>query len=343
VAEESGPGLERAIIDTIREPLLVLDDELRVVLASASFLEAFNVANRETEGVFLYSLGNGQWDIPALRKLIEEIIPDKTSIEAYEVQHDFPSLGQRIMLVNARQVRGFANGESRILIGFQDITEQRRLEAVHRKLETEKDDLLRQKELLLAEMIHRVNNSLSIVASILLMKAQTVQSEETRNHLKDAHGRILAVARVQGQLRPASYGDPISVGSYLGKLCESLGSSMIVDGQPIVIRVDADDGQLTSERAVSLGLIVTELVINSIKHAFPAGARGEILVTYESTQNAWRLTVSDDGIGAHVDLDAPPRSGLGTNILESLSRQLNARITTNNPEKGYSVSILGTT
>ena len=97
-------SLEEAIVDTVREPLVVLDDELRVVVASRSFYRAFEATPEDTEGRTLYELGNGQWNIPALHTLLEQIIPQHTTIEAYEVEHDFPTIGRRAMLLNARKV-----------------------------------------------------------------------------------------------------------------------------------------------------------------------------------------------------------------------------------------------
>jgi PAS domain S-box-containing protein len=165
-------SLEAAIVDTVREPLLVLDEALRVVVASRSFYRAFNVTPQETEGRYLYELGDGQWNIPALRQLLEDIIPRHTTIEAYEVEHDFPASGRRAMLLNARKVFYEGNNSTSLLVAIEDVTERR-------TLEREKDELLQQKDFLLEEMKHRINNSLQIIASILLLKAQT-SSRKTR-------------------------------------------------------------------------------------------------------------------------------------------------------------------
>jgi two-component sensor histidine kinase len=278
--------LEQAIVDTVREPLLVLDDELRVVTASRSFYAAFRVSRQETEGRILFELGNGQWDIPNLRRLLEDVIPQHTTIEKFEVEHEFPSIGRRTMVLNARKIFYEGNGATSLLLAIEDDTDRR-------VLEREKDELLNQKDLLLREMSHRVNNSLSIIASILLLKAATVQSDETRRHLREAHERVLAIATVQEQLHPTAYGEQIEAGSYLTRLCESLAASMIPDDQPIVLRVDAAAGTVTSEHAVSMGLIVTELVINALKHAFPAGREGTITVRFESSATSW---LSQSGI-----------------------------------------------
>jgi two-component sensor histidine kinase len=326
-------SLEEAIVDTVREPLIVLDEELRVLVASRSFYRAFDATRQETEGRPLYELGNGQWNIPSLRKLLEDIIPQHTTIEEFEVEHDFPAIGRRTMFLNARKVFYEGNNSTSLLVAIEDVTERR-------TLEREKDELLRQKDLLLQEMGHRVNNSLQIIASILLLKAQTVQSEETRRHLCDAHERVMAVATVQEQLHPTPFGAQIEAQTYLTRLCESLAASMIVDGQPVTIGVEAGEGSTTSEQAVSMGLIATELVINALKHAFPDGAKGTIVVAFESTASAWRLAVSDDGVGISTRLpDAAIRIGLGTSIVEALTRQLGGRVTTSAASPGTTVSV----
>src|SRR5207237_2571128 len=294
---------------------------------------AAQVTKQEAEGRSLFELGNGQWNIASLRERLGQIIPDHATIEGFEVEHDFPTLGQRTMLLNARKVFYEGNGSTSLLVAIEDVTERR-------TLEREKDELLRQKDLLLREMNHRINNSLQIIASILLLKAHTVQSAETRRHLQDAHERVMAVATVQEQLHPTPFGTQIEAKSYLTKLCESLAASMIIDDQPVSLRVEAGEGSTTSEQAVSMGLITTELVINALKHGFLGGAKGNIVVSFESTDLAWRLAVLDDGVGISLRLaDAPVRTGLGTSIVEALTRQLGGRVTTAAASPGTTVSV----
>src|SRR5205085_10961835 len=256
-----------------REPLIVLDGARRVLIASRSFYSAFQVTKQEAEGHSLFELGNGQWNIASLRERLGRIIPEHATIEGFEVEHDFPTIGRRTMLLNARKVFYESNNSTSLLVAIEDVTERR-------ALERDKDDLLRQKDLLLQEMAHRINNSLQIIASILLLKAHTVQSAETRRHLQDAHERVMSVAAVQEQLHPTPFGAQIEAKSYLTKLCESLAASMIIDDQPVSLRVEAGEGSTTSEQAVCMGLIATELVINAIKHAFPGGAKGQIVVGF---------------------------------------------------------------
>jgi len=117
-----------SLIDTIREPLIVLDQDLRIVKASRSFYDFFKVNHEETIGRRIYDLGNGQWDIPKLRELLETILPEKTAFDNYEVDHDFASIGKRIMLLNARQIQRAMGKERIILLAIEDITERRKIE-----------------------------------------------------------------------------------------------------------------------------------------------------------------------------------------------------------------------
>ena len=116
------------IISSVRQPLVVLDGDLRVVLASKSFYDFFKVKPEETEKQLIYSLGNHQWDIPKLRELLEDILPKTSSFDNFEVEHDFPGLGKRVMLLNARQIYQEApNRKKLILIAIEDITEAKKI------------------------------------------------------------------------------------------------------------------------------------------------------------------------------------------------------------------------
>ncbi len=327
--------LAQGIVDTIRDPLLVLDQHLRVVTANRAFHQKFQMSRQDIQDRPVYALGDGQWNIPALRFLLKNVAPQHTVMEAYEVEQDFPGIGQRSMLLNAREVFSQGNAHKLILLTIEDVTERR-------TAEREIAELLRQKETLLQEMQHRIANSLQIIASILLLKARTVQSEETRMHLRDAHQRVMSVAAVQQQLLATSHGDPIEMGPYLSRLSEALAASMTDDSRPISLKVEAEGGTASSAEAVSIGLIVTELVINAFKHAFVgAGAAGLLVVAYEADETSWRLAVSDNGIGTpegQSEADKPS-PGLGTIIVEALAKQLDARVDVTRSPHGTTVSI----
>jgi PAS domain S-box-containing protein len=118
-----------SIINTVREPLISLDQDLRVVTVSRSFYEFFKVNPEETVGQLIYDLGNKQWDIPKLRELLETILPKKATFDNYEVEHDFATIGRRIMLLNARQIQRASGKERIILLAIEDITERKEIEA----------------------------------------------------------------------------------------------------------------------------------------------------------------------------------------------------------------------
>jgi len=118
-----------SIINTVREPLIALDQDLRVVSVSRSFYEVFKVNPKETVGQLIYDLGNKQWDIPKLRELLETILPQKATFDNYEVEHDFATIGRRIMLLNARQIQRVLGKERIILLAIEDITERKEIEA----------------------------------------------------------------------------------------------------------------------------------------------------------------------------------------------------------------------
>jgi two-component sensor histidine kinase len=332
--------LAEAIVDTIHEPFIVLDAKFRVLAASRSFYETFEVVPEHTIGTLLYALGDGQWDIPALRVLMETIIPERAAMDGFEVDHDFPGLGRRIMLLNARKVLYETSADTTILLAFTDITARRAIEMEKAELLERTEELLGQKQVLLQEMQHRVANSLQIIASILMLKARVVTSEETRHHLEDAHQRVMSVAAVQSHLHALGGVDQIEIGPYLTKLCASLAASMIGEDQPIALKVIADQGEIGSDKAVSIGLIVTELVINAVKYAFPTNKPDALVhVTYESHGPDWKLIVSDNGVGRPAADAAEKPGGLGTIIVKALVQQLDAHMDVVSSPAGMSVSI----
>jgi len=112
----------KATIATLREPLVVLSQDLRVISANPSFYRTFQVNQGSTEGRLIYELGNRQWDIPGLRELLERIIPENNFFEGYEVEHRFPDIGFRKMLLNARKIAPDKSGRALILLAIEDVT-----------------------------------------------------------------------------------------------------------------------------------------------------------------------------------------------------------------------------
>jgi two-component system CheB/CheR fusion protein len=159
-----------SIINTVREPLIALDQDLRVVSVSRSFYEFFKVKPEETVGQLIYDLGNKQWDIPKLRELLETILPEKASFDNYEVEHDFSTIGRRIMLLNARQIQRVSGKKRIILLAIEDITERREiengLEKAHEELKKLAAELKRTAQVkaeFLANMSHELRTPLNSI------------------------------------------------------------------------------------------------------------------------------------------------------------------------------------
>jgi two-component sensor histidine kinase len=323
-------NLALSLISASVAPVLLLDGDLSIVAASQTFLEAFDVGPDDVPGARLADLGNREWNVPQLWSLLKATAYGQASIRAYEM--DLKSRrGLRRLVLNAQRLEYGNDHGVRLLLSIQDVTEAR-------ASERQKDDLIRDKAILVQEVQHRVANSLQIIASVLMQGVRKVGSDESRDHLRDAHQRIMSVAAVQRQLAGSELGD-VELRGYFTDLCRSIGDSMIRDHNQITLKVTVDDSIASSGKSVSLGLIVTELVINALKHAFPDDREGQIDVDYRAHGDGWTLMVCDDGVGMPVSASAP-KPGLGTGIIQALANQLGAVIDIANGKPGLQVSIV---
>jgi two-component sensor histidine kinase len=329
---KDAPTFAQAIVDTLREPVLILDKDFRVVVASRSYCRAYEKNEQDAQGMLWRELGGGQWDAPGLRLLLEWVATENGVVEAFEIERDIPDVGRRTLLLNARKLHQGDPGA--VMLAIEDITERR-------AAERERDDLIRQKQVLLDEMQHRISNSLQLIASILLMQAKSVGEGETRAHLHDAHRRVLAVAAVQRHLRTSEPTERIALQPYFQRLCDNLAGAIIPAGVNAVrLDVDVANAAATSAVSVNLGLIVTELVINALKYAFPIeGPNRVIRGTYLAEEGGWTLTVADNGSGMAPDESAPLRSGLGSSIVRALAEQLAARMSVASGPTGTTISV----
>jgi len=320
-----------AVIAYSNEPLLFLDADLRVIAASHSFCRTFGMEAASLPGKRILELGGGEWNIPQLASLLRSTASGAALIEAYELALPQKDGEPRLLVLNAHKLDDGDTRHIRLLLGITDVT--------HARAEARlKDDLIREKAILLQEVQHRVANSLQIIASVLMQSARNVQSEEARGHLQSAHHRVMSIAAVQRQLAASHLGQ-VALRPYFTELCDSLSASMISDPERLSISVSIDDSSVSANASVSLGLIVTELVINALKHAFPGQRSGSILVAYRSSGSEWTLSVSDDGIGISYGADAP-KPGLGTGIVDALAGQLRANIEIADRQPGTSICVV---
>jgi chemotaxis protein methyltransferase CheR len=313
------------LVETIREGILVLEPDLTIRFANRSFCHTFAVAPEQTVGRKLYEIGNGQWDIPKLRTSLDTIISGRKTIEAFEVEHFFPLIGRRTMVLNARKVYRPGSKIQQILLAIEDVTERVRLErehaAAHERI-----------GMLLQELTHRVKNSLQLIASMVWIEARSHKSVEGKAALERVSHRITALGQLYSQLSKADTVEAIDAATYLDELCRDLIASIRKEGDAsIVLKTDIESELLPTDRAISIGLIVNELVTNAVKYAFPGEAKGTVMVTLKRAPGELRLTVVDDGQG----LD-PRRadSGLGARLVDGFAQQLGGHVERKSDHQG---------
>jgi two-component system, chemotaxis family, CheB/CheR fusion protein len=303
----------QAIVETVREPLIVLDSNLQVLTANQSFYQTFQVAAAETEQQVIFDLGNGQWNIPRLRQLLLEILPDHTQLQDFEVERDFEQIGRKIMLLNARTMTQ-AEGSESILLAIEDITERKRLEAEltytvtqEQSARSEAEAANRAKDDFLAMVSHELRNPLSaILGWAQLLRTQKFGETQTTHALEI----IEQSARAQNQLIE----DLLDISSITsGKLrlkTSPLQLAAVIEAAISIAQVSADAKQIEIESSLEpspeiivgdpdrLQQVIWNLLMNAIKFT-PSGGRVKVTLTYLDAQA--KITVSDTGRGISAD------------------------------------------
>jgi len=319
------------LVEAIRDGILVLEPDLTIRFANRSFCQTFAVAPEDTVGRRLYEIGNGQWDIPKLRTSLETIISGRKTIEAFEVEYVFPSIGRRIMMLNARRVYRPGNKIQQILLAIEDVTERMRLEREHASAHQRID-------MLLQELTHRVKNSLQFIAAMVMIEARSHKSGEGKAALERVSTRITALGQLYSTLSKADTVEAVDAATYLDELCRDLIASVHKEGdRSVMLKTDFESELLPTDQAIPIGLIVNELVTNAVKYAFPGEAKGTVMVTLKRVPGELRLTVADDGHG----LD-PRRvdSGLGGRLVDGFAQQLGGQVERKSDRQGTTVHLI---
>ena len=300
------------IIETIRESLLVLDQDLRVVTVSRSFYDFFKVKPEETVGQLIYDLGNKQWNIPRLRELLETILPEKTAFDNYEVEHDFATIGRRIMLLNARQIERRMGKERIILLAIEDVTERKEIEAglekAHEELKeltTELKRVAQVKSEFLANMSHELRtplNSINGFSEVLYDETFGPLNEKQRQyvnnvltsgkHLLLLINQILDMAKVEaGKMKLVLSSLPMkSLLNEISLLVEEMVGKkkikMLLEIAEDLPNIEADDLKVKE--------ILYNLLSNAVKFT-PEG--GKIGIRAKKADAEIEIVVWDTGVG----------------------------------------------
>jgi nitrogen-specific signal transduction histidine kinase len=242
------------IVDTVREPLLILDTTLRVRSGNRAFYQTFQVSLGETENRLIYELGNGQWDIPDLRTLMEDIVPKSSVFNDFELEHDFPAIGRRVMLLNARKLQAGHHGEL-LVLAMEDVTERRYAEEEVAKAKEAAETANRTKSLFLANMSHELRTPLNAI----LGYSEMLQEEVVEQNLAGQFGADLEKINGAGKHLLALINDILDLSKIeAGKVdlyLESFDLAEMIDDVASTIRpmVEKNSNTLYIQRAPDLG------------------------------------------------------------------------------------------
>ena len=358
-----------AIVATVREPLVILDDGLRVVTANRSFYEVFHVTPEETEKRPIYELGNGQWDIPRLRTLLEETLTRDHAIEDFEVAHDFEPIGRRMMLLNARRVLSAPDHAGMILLAIDDITERKRLEAA-RATVLEREQAVRveaeaaslAKDSFLAVLSHELRTPLNAMLGwIRILRGQKVDQTVAARGLEVIERNTVVQARLIEDLLDVSrivsgtlHLDvrPVMVASAVEAALMAMRPVAEAKGIVMQSTLDEQAGPVRGDPA-RLQQIVWNLVANAIKFT-PSGGRVDVRLARQGP--AVELSVRDTGRGitaerlpqifgpfgtAHSTTQSQGGLGLGLTIVRHLAERHggSVRVASDGPGQGATFTV----
>jgi two-component sensor histidine kinase len=194
-----------------------------------------------------------------------------------------------------------------------------------------------ERDLLLREIEHRIKNNFATVASLIEMQRRSVESDDAKKALTAVASRIDSIARAHTHLYRGTDGvGSVEMRTYVLELGDTLAQALTLQG-PITLSSDADDLTVDRDRAVTIGLLINELVTNAAKHAFAGRERGAVAIEFRRQDNGWRLVVADDGVG--FDPTAVSKTGLGQRLVEAFARQANGTLTTESNNAGTRVVV----
>lgn len=304
----SGHIQTQGIVDTLHEPLIVLDKAFTVCNANPAFYRTFGTDMDGTIGHSLFELGNGQWDIPELRMLLSDVVPKASAVVGYQVDHDFPGLGERSMCVTARQLAIPGNNSSQMLVVFEDVTDRQRAEA--------------RKDILIAETRHRMKN---LIATVKVIARQTEVAGVTGAEYRDRFlGRVDALLIAQDFI--SASGANADLAALIDQcLSPVAGERTDLMASPAV--------SLSENQVLPLSMILHELAVNALKYGALAGD-GVIRVKWntELDEGSRRLVLQWQEVGGPPV--APPKHiGFGTRLIDySIKAEGGSAIFDHDPE-----------
>jgi signal transduction histidine kinase/CheY-like chemotaxis protein len=300
------------IVDTVRKPLLILDPALRVRSANRAFYETFHVSQTETENRLIYELGNAQWDIPALRTLLEDIIPAESVFNDFELEHDFPSIGRRVMLLNARKLQAGHHGEL-LVLGLEDVTERRCAEEDTAKAREAAETANKTKSLFLANMSHELRTPLNAIlgySEMLLEEAAEMELAASfgadlekigsaGRHLLALINDILDLSKIEAG-KMELFLEDFDVAELIAEVASTIRPMVESNANTLHLQVAPGLGEMHADQ-----MKVRQGLYNLLSNAVKFTQDGEVTVTAvreQMDEREWMVfQVADTGIGLGAD------------------------------------------
>lgn len=300
----------QGIVNTMTQPVVVLDQTMCVTTANHAFLEKFRVVSDDIVGATFFQLGNGQWDIPELRQLVSQVIPRAAAVIGFEVKHDFPTIGKRTFLIDARRLAHPDDNSMSILVSFDDVTEQQRHDA--------------EKDFIISEMRHRMKNLFAIVRALA---SDTEAEGRTGVQYRDSF-----LARLEVTLRAQEIAATVISTDFETLLRQTI-------GEPTENRVSFQGPaiEIKASKVLSITMIFHELATNSAKHGALASRTGRVNINWSLERVPqgrtylkceWRET---DG----PTITPPIHRGYGRELIEGMSAHLGGTVQLNFGAEGF--------
>ena len=302
---EGARDYAEAIVETVRDPLLVLGGDLRVISANAAFYRLFEAEPRDTVGRLVYELGSSQWDLPKLRLLLEEMLPEQGQINEFDVEIPIAQRGLRCLSLNARRIEGEDDRPELILIALEDITD--RLEAS------------RHRELMVGELSHRVKNMLAVVQSIAFQTARNSPSLDAFNEA--FQGRLQALAGANDSIIRGDW-----KGVCLFEIVKQAMDPFAANDQVSINGAPSID--LRPQASLALAMILHELATNAVKYGSLSVPRGcvKIELRIDSGKAGDSIVLEWVESGGPV-VEVPLLTGQGTRFIEgSIAHELKGKV-----------------
>ncbi|WP_311043980.1 PAS domain-containing protein [Rhizobium lentis] len=311
---KTGHVQAQGIVDTMTQPVVVLDQNLCVTTANNAFIKTFEVERDDILSQNFFRLGNGQWDIPELRQLIASVIPRAAAVIGFEVKHEFPTIGQRTFLVDARRLVHPDNNSPNILVIFDDVTERRRHDA--------------EMDFIVAEMRHRLRNLSAVVQSVV---NNTRTDDPAVASFKEALlGRLDITFRAQ---EVAAIGGLTEFEALLrGAVGATVWERLECSGPSV---------EFGSSKVLPVSMILHELGTNALKHGAASVPGGKIRVTWEMEagprDRTWLVCQWREEAGPPIHESV--RQGYGTELIKGLAAHMGGSVELNYPPSGFTATI----